>query len=398
MLRMEATLVGGTWNYQLNQQPSRLSQSSVRFGQGRSPKSMRLKNGKRSGSHLLAAKFWAQLGVVLCIWFSGLWITSIASGSGVSSSNIVREVLERKRPGMSVVGGRNLTRGEVNALLLALSPLRGPQKKEGMVDPKEWDPKFESKRKVAFEQWISYLKQIEDPDVMLDQPPACTTGCQVFVNHDYRFFWIKTRKTGGTSLREGLGWICEDKWLVPEGANKSFCSTTPWRKKTPNKGDPETWWKEYFVFAAVRNPYSRFASAYSFMNKMKCPKQTFGESCRDPFLKAKLCSDNHCCRSVMGIAQHMMEQSSCLFTKDGRMAVDYVVQSENLREGFAAIAPEINKRRRPGVPPLKIESIGSSNVNGNASNGYNHLFEDFPECIDYLNRFLERELRNLKYI
>lgn len=37
-------------------------------------------------------------------------------------------------------------------------------------------------------------------------------GCQILINHHYKFIWIKGYKVGGTSARASLGNICGDRY------------------------------------------------------------------------------------------------------------------------------------------------------------------------------------------
>lgn len=292
-------------------------------------------------------------------------------------------------------GDKKLTREQIDALISQPSPLRGFQEKKGMVNPVEWMPEVRHDRRMNMRDW---RKRVEDGTVGLLEPlPTETTGCQVLVNHDYRFFWIKTRKTGGTSLKASLGFVCEDPWGNPKHSDTQYCSSAPWRKPVPAEGDPETWWKEYFVFTTVRNPYSHFASGHSFSRRWNCMKQTFGEGCRNPFLLGDDCSKGTCCRPSVAYLRHVREHTSCMFTKDGELAVDFISQTENIDEDFPIIIKEINKRRRKGVPALS-EKLPELNRNKNMTNGYTDLFVQYPECIGLLNKVLENEFKDLQYM
>lgn len=61
-------------------------------------------------------------------------------------------------------------------------------------------------------------------------------------------------------MRGPLGWLCGDGWRVPKEANFTYCSK-PLFNSNKTTSSIKNWWKEYFVFGVVRNPYTRFASA-----------------------------------------------------------------------------------------------------------------------------------------
>lgn len=315
---------------------------------------------------------------------SDLSAASISLGAEAGSGRKVLGV-----PGSA--GGRHLSRDELEKLLSEPSPLRGFQKKAGMLNPEEWLPEFELLRRKNKRAWVDKLATGEEG--ALRQPPHATNGCQVLVNHKYRFFWIKTRKTGGTTLRDGLGSICWNGSAV-EMEGKP-CMHRPWPESP--KGNPESWWKEYFVFAAVRNPYSRFASAHAYSQEWNCYNQTFGESCKDPFIANDNCHGECCCVPKTVYMNHMREQTSCLFTRHGELAVDFIAQTENMSEDYPIIMREINKRRKAGTQPLSEVAPRKVNANKNATNGYSSVYEEYPECIGYLDKLLATEFRDLRY-
>lgn len=65
----------------------------------------------------------------------------------------------------------------------------------------------------AYFKWLRAVVKDGDrthPPVALGENSG--EGCQILINHHYRFIWIKGYKVGGTSARASLGNICDDRY------------------------------------------------------------------------------------------------------------------------------------------------------------------------------------------
>lgn len=103
----------------------------------------------------------------------------------------------------------------------------------------------------------------------------------MLISHKYKFIFIKTRKTGGSSVEkfllnylEGTDYIFGS--MLPEGMPPHNVDIDVehegWQwisKNYPNE------WNTYFKFAVDRNPWDRFVSAYHWYKERK-PKKTKG--------------------------------------------------------------------------------------------------------------------------
>lgn len=276
----------------------------------------------------------------------------------------------------------------VSRALSMRSGLRGFHEKKGILDPVQWRPEFNEMRRKAALKWISNKSRSPDDD-LARQPPYQFPGCLVHINRDYKFIWIKGKKVGGTTIREPLGWICGDSWQVPPNRNVDHCSERVHNNLTITLEEIEENWKDYFVFGFVRNPFARFASSYTYIKSYGGYGSgfQFWEVCRDPFKQARayLTPDKKWNFALEHHVHHMMEQSSCFFTENGEIAVDFVGETESLMDDLQTILDKINERK-PAYLPL-LENPPSSQKKKNANRNENYQIELFSQhfgCIDHV--------------
>ena len=280
---------------------------------------------------------------------------------------------------------------------LSLRPtFRGFQNKTDILNPVNWRPEFKKLREDKAVDWaVSRIKHTRE-FCEIAQPPLQFPGCLVHINHAYRFIWIKGKKVGGTTIREPLGWICGDHWRTPEHINMEFCSERWHKNETTSMEEARQYWKDYFVFAFIRNPYSRYSSSYTYINGFmrKEKRIPFGQACRQPFLQALLP------RSKALFAHnvhHIMEQSSCLFTQEGMPAVDFIGETERLSEDLQTVMDEINKRKNPDLPDLEMpEHLKSENANKHQDYAL-PLYAKHPACLRQVEKHFWIDFERLGY-
>ncbi|CAD7696363.1 unnamed protein product [Ostreobium quekettii] len=278
---------------------------------------------------------------------------------------------------------------------------RGPQKKTGMVDPKYWMAEHFEYRKSQMWSWI------DKPGAT--HPPTPFPHCQVYINHDYRFIWVKGYKVGGTAMRGSLGWLCDDSWWVPQDADLSHCSTPLWKNSSLTAQQAQEWWREYFVFGVVRNPLARFSSGYEYISQRmpeNCTVPGMPAACRDPYVFAKTCRATACCNNstVDHHVRHFGDQARCLFSQSDAPAVDFIAETENLDDDLEAIVNIINERRPEIMPPLVVTSsygnpgpgAQSKKPGERARERVSALRED-PDCVPELVRMYRNDYVTLGY-
>ena len=100
--------------------------------------------------------------------------------------------------------------------------------------------------------------------------------------------------------------------------------------------------------------------------------------------------------------RHVMEQSTCMFTKDGKPSVDFIASVETLGEDFKIIASEINKRRSAGVPPIHplLPRKNEHRAKDGSDEGTRYSIELYKACgicMDYIKEQYKEDFELLKY-
>jgi len=188
----------------------------------------------------------------------------------------------------------------------------------------------------------------------------------MIVSHKHRFIFMKSQKTGGTSLELALSRICgEDDIITPlpephERARNEIGGLGPRNIDVPllrhrpsdlslilkGRGRRSFWqhtiarnvrawlssdvWTSYYKFAVERNPWDRAISQYWFrMGKLeqRIPMLEFFETA----------------------PQHMMSNLN-YYTIDGEIVVDHVLRYENLAVEIAGLGDHIGLAESIAMP------------------------------------------------
>lgn len=183
----------------------------------------------------------------------------------------------------------------------------------------------------------------------------------MIISHKYKFIFLKTNKTAGTSIeialskhcgpddiitpisdedeeiRAKLGYLGSQNYLIPKSdyntwdkikaittrKNRAFYNHISATKVKANIGKEV--WDSYYKFCFERNPWDRVISGYYWRYKSE-PRPSISE-----FLESKY---------ILGLKRRGFE----LYTIDGQIAVDKVYRFENLTEEMEVI------RQRLGIP------------------------------------------------
>lgn len=193
----------------------------------------------------------------------------------------------------------------------------------------------------------------------------------LILSHDYKFVFIKTNKTAGTSveialsrfcgpgdivtpispededMRRSLGFTGAQNYLAPRGPLSAAVDRI--LRRSPEKAFfnhmsaqqvraliPAETWTGYFKFCIERNPWDRVVSSYFWKNK-KEPR---------PSILNWLEQGGH---------DVLRRRGRDLYMIDGKIVVDHVVRYETLREDLESV------RQKLGMPePLHLPHAKSS--------------------------------------
>jgi hypothetical protein len=193
----------------------------------------------------------------------------------------------------------------------------------------------------------------------------------MIISHKYRFIFIKTNKTAGTSIEIALSRFCGDKDvitpIVPEdeeirgrlgyrGPQNYLASILDYRwqdlTRFVRKGKRklrfynhisakeargkigENVWNSYFKFCFERNPFERVISLYYWRHK-KEPRPTLSEY---------LASDD---------LARLIKRGVELYSIDGEIAVDRVCIYENMEEELEEIRVRLGIQEKIELPMAK---------------------------------------------
>ncbi|KXZ55140.1 hypothetical protein GPECTOR_3g290 [Gonium pectorale] len=205
--------------------------------------------------------------------------------------------------------------------------------KKGMVPVERWDDKLFSFE--PFHQWIMN-SSIHLQRVHRNYPMSFP--CGVWVNHYYKFIFIRNRKAASTTVTDNFD-KCHYK-----NANPKLCLEVASLERLKERDiDPATMWKDYFVFTTSRNP---------------C-QPSFSSFARDPSILGKISNLFHCFDKV-GMYHdyyHTEPVAPCISTAEGLPAVDYIIRYENLTHDLPEAVKLINERRDPSLPPIPEPKI-----------------------------------------
>ncbi len=193
----------------------------------------------------------------------------------------------------------------------------------------------------------------------------------MIISHKYKFIFIKTNKTAGTSVEIALSKFCGEKDIITpneaedENIRRSFGNRGPQHYLAPlkdyrlidiyryiarqRKKDlfyhhisakeikqqiSDDIWNNYYKFCFERNPWDRVISFYYWRLK-KNPKQTISE-----FINS-------------GIPEVLHDFGYGRYTIDDKIVVDRVCLYENLSQELEYISNKLNLPEIPVLPKAK---------------------------------------------
>ena len=174
----------------------------------------------------------------------------------------------------------------------------------------------------------------------------------MIISHKYKFIFIKTRKTAGTSIEIALGKICGDDDIVTpitendtlqfqhiSRNNRRFWNhigATEIKQRIPKEA-----WDNYTKFTIERNPWDKVVSMYWWRRNTHKITDSFADYCM------KICQiDKEAYKSPSDFE---------LYTIKEKLAVDYIIKIENLVDDFSNIISKLNLPISDDLPRAKSQ-------------------------------------------
>ncbi|KDD74005.1 hypothetical protein H632_c1660p0 [Helicosporidium sp. ATCC 50920] len=192
---------------------------------------------------------------------------------------------------------------------------------------------YREERLQSYQSWLAnitadpygpYAIEIEDGIIKHVTPPKVYPSCFVFVNRLYNFVFV-----GHRGCLERL------------------------EERTP-VSEIEELWRRSFVFTVVESALLRAPSiwhqaATATSREGACPIITWSDFCATPTAFQRLChSSPHCCHPTFsGLSGHQtMDQSRCLLSDSGSLAVDFIARAgPGVEADLGAAVAEIARRQ-----------------------------------------------------
>ncbi|KAF8062111.1 hypothetical protein HT031_004371 [Scenedesmus sp. PABB004] len=283
--------------------------------------------------------------------------------------------------------------------------VHGRVAKAGVTDPRAWLGAHSDARLDAFISWRVNRTAAGGPGPATadsytcaapDHPPLPFPGCHVFVNHKYKYIYVRSPKAASTSIVNVLG-ECNNRATAGHNASSCMVLHFYWNATELDLQSLSATWKEYFVFGFVRNPWRRAYSLYKYLHSNGCMHDDklrdpachvpWASFCADPWAAAEALHDRGCIkRSKSYLYFHMTDQAHCMRTAGGDWAVDFVGRVDEPNEDWAEVVRELNARRDPSVPELPVAPLEQKNVRAGAvSDPYAHPGAEV--CFDAVSRW-----------
>lgn len=195
----------------------------------------------------------------------------------------------------------------------------------------------------------------------------------MIVSHKHKFIFMKTRKTGGTSVELALSTICgPDDVITRIGKDEGLREGRGAQNEKPDSARLTGWtrlrlllgakpekvgavfrnhmtaerarqlvgadcWSRYTKFSIERNPWDRQVSYYYYLHRDPSSRPDFATYLRDPRYKARM-------------------NNFAIYGLGDDIAVDRVLRYENLAAEFAEVMAEIGVDPSPELPRAKSRS------------------------------------------
>ncbi len=167
----------------------------------------------------------------------------------------------------------------------------------------------------------------------------------MIISHAHKFIFFAVPRTGTHALRSALNsYLTEDDWQQQFlfGAQKipiPALAQIPHGHISLQQAQahlPEDIWRSYFKFAFVRNPFDRYVSVCSFLNR---GQPDFDERASQ-FMERALQVDKFRQRILV------RPQSDMLVNSEGYLQLDFIGHYETLQQDFDRVCEQLNLQKQ----------------------------------------------------
>ena len=202
----------------------------------------------------------------------------------------------------------------------------------------------------------------------------------MFISHEYKFIFIKTRKTAGSSIEkiflDNINENFEFGGMPPEklspilpNSQSQFIKEHSGHRVISTYYSKE--WKNYYKFTIERNPWDKTVSNFHFIQNWK-PKKT--KNGFEDF--------------IMNPKNKFFLNDWELYTEKNIPVVDKIIRYENLEEDFAEVCKEINFPYKGQLANTRLK--GSFRSKKDYKDYYNDITKNkvkdlYTKTINYFN-------------
>jgi len=203
----------------------------------------------------------------------------------------------------------------------------------------------------------------------------------MFISHDYKFIFIKTRKTAGSSIEQffldklkGTDFIFSGMGaenLLPINFSLKNCEHNG--SKFIKHHYPKEW-NNYFKFTIERNPWDKMVSRYYWLSYYKPKKNVYD-------------FDSYIENSKKDVRR---ATDYPLYTLDDKIAVDYIMLYENLNKEMNYVCQQIGLKYNDELETIRLKSKHRTK-----NKKYQEYYND--ETRDKIARIFSKEINYFKY-
>ncbi len=172
------------------------------------------------------------------------------------------------------------------------------------------------------------------------------------ISHEHKFIFVHINKCGGTTVETALkkygGEFMHKRDKLGSCGAKDVKYTNHLKHVTAEQYSTTEYWKDYFKFAFVRNPFEKELSDYFFYQKNYDLRNPHGrrENFKDTFIKYL---------KELHLEWWHTNQFEWLISQNKKMELDFIGRVENFQEDFDYVCDKI------GIPRQQLSRKNKTN-------------------------------------